>query len=1704
MSLSKNLLSTLLLGSALASAASAAELWSSGEGNSSLRLDTAALQAYGLRVLVGAERSERGTLSSAIDPSSNLTFRVSEHIVLPDFRGRLRQLSPLALSGPSGSLAATHLELADTDMQGHQAWQLLSPEGAVIFELGNVKLGFIPNENSLALHADQVHISPKVARSLGLSMTGKEDLGSLDLELEAFWVGGDLPDSRPVNAPGTGPELDPDRVTAGPDMAFCQLYGLYQASRTGSDVEFSLGTTSWNIGDTDLQWFSGLGNYHPYIEQNLFRVNANDRFEQISASWVKHGFYALSSFQCDLPDLPNCIFEAGHGAGNWLGQGCTDTYSPGLNASGLRPRTEINPWTGQWSGVTFTGDYALYTADSDLDPAQNSGATYFSEGLYIIADDVDPTNSVAWKPVSFSGSPGGTWGVSMSGSGTLPNYGPALDAWGGQTTLVAQQIPVIHENMGGAGDSPDGRAYLSTKNWDNGNGTWHYEYVIYNLDMQRKIDEFSIPVSAGTTIGNIDFHAPLQFDAQPYQSAANSPYTNDAWSSSQSGGFLTFATTSNPIRWGVAYSFGFDCNQPPAATSVLVGLYEAGSPSSIDASTTGPAQGPADCNNNSVPDDVDIDNGTSLDCNSNGVPDECEPDCNNNGIPDGCDISGGFSQDCNGNSIPDECEVDCNNNGIPDDCDIANGASDCNNNGVPDECETWADCNNNGISDACDIASGFSQDCNENGTPDECDIAEGTSLDEDLNGIPDECETVCGPVICPDGQVVFGNTSGKLPGENHGSSSCGTSATSPDVFFRYTPGSSGTATVETCGYGDYDTVLSVHTDCPGTTANQIACNDDNCTNYKSSITWAVTGGTTYTIRVSGYNNASGDFGLTLTGPACSLNFPDCNGNLVDDAQDIAGGFSQDCNTNGIPDECDIASGFSLDCNANGVPDECDISGGFSADCNANGYPDECEFVGGGFIQHDFERTGLSLAIPDNDPIGVTDELVIGENIAIADLSVTLDIAHTYNGDLIATLEHVESGTLITLLDRPGVPGSTYGSNSNGFQVTLADAFANDIETAHNGNTGLVTGDWHPSPGALADFDGEMTLGTWRLNVSDAVGSDIGQIQAWGLHLVTSGVASNDCNENGILDECDIASGNETDINDNGVPDSCEGLDPYNWESTYFSGANNCRTCHNASPGEGIYFVNGEDTSPYSLWEASMMANAARDPYWKAKVGFEVSQMPPAFADAIENTCTTCHAPMGHTENMLLGDGVYTMADLSLDVKGQEGVSCTLCHQQTQGSDPGTWSGNFNINTNREIYGPYNNQSPVLMQNTVNYTPMQSPGFEGSQTCVSCHTLFTDGFDGQGNVVASFPEQVPFLENQNSDHAGTSCVECHMLQSTQAQQISTLPGGLPNRSFVGRHDVVGGNTMMLELMAANAASLGAFAEPAAFQTLADRSLQFVAQGTGLSGFMEEVNGQPMLNLDVDNFTGHKFPTGIPVRRAWLEVIAYDGLNQEVFHSGAVNAAGIIAGTDGSVEPHHQLISDEMDVQIYEGRMQNSDGQPTFTLLRAVGFAKDNRLLPSGYSMVGPHAATTLPAGNALTDPDFMDGTGGDRVQYLLPATTTNVVARLHFQSVNPESIDPMRAVGGVPDITEFLGMWDALDRSGEIVHETSLVFFPMPALTISTSGDDAVLSWNGGQSWIVERKVNDAAWTSMGLQASGWIDAGMAGTEQVVQYRLKRN
>ena len=119
-------------------------------------------------------------------------------------------------------------------------------------------------------------------------------------------------------------------------------------------------------------------------------------------------------------------------------------------------------------------------------------------------------------------------------------------------------------------------------------------------------------------------------------------------------------------------------------------------------------------------------------------------------------------------------------------------------------------------------------------------------------------------------------------------------------------------------------------------------------------------------------------------------------------------------------------------------------------------------------------------------------------------------------------------------------------------------------------------------------------------------------------------------------------------------------------STLFSGSGECVMCH-ASNGT-IMMEGNEDISPVTQWRSSMMAHASKDPLWQAKVAAEVDANP-ALQSVIEDKCTTCHAPLGRTEEMYTTGEPYTFNEAMNNALALDGVSCTLCHQ-IQTGQPG--------------------------------------------------------------------------------------------------------------------------------------------------------------------------------------------------------------------------------------------------------------------------------------------------------------------------------------------------------------------------------------------------------------------------------------------------
>ncbi len=264
--------------------------------------------------------------------------------------------------------------------------------------------------------------------------------------------------------------------------------------------------------------------------------------------------------------------------------------------------------------------------------------------------------------------------------------------------------------------------------------------------------------------------------------------------------------------------------------------------------------------------------GTFNDLGGNDLSASCDAnDCNGNGIPDADEIAGGAA-DCDGNGVLDECEA---------------FGGDCDGNGVLDVCETLPDCDADGVSD-CEALAGGAQDCDQDGVPDVCTGGSGIPDTIANAEVMDANSTVTGSTECANEEDTW---TCAAPGGYF-------TGTGPDVFYSISLPTSGTLNLVMCD-SDFDTDLSIH---DPTTGDILYCDDDSCgaPGYQSSLQVIGIAAGDYIIRIGGWNEAVGNYVLDST----YAGIIDCNGNGVDDADDIANGSSDDINSNDIPDDCE--------------------------------------------------------------------------------------------------------------------------------------------------------------------------------------------------------------------------------------------------------------------------------------------------------------------------------------------------------------------------------------------------------------------------------------------------------------------------------------------------------------------------------------------------------------------------------------------------------------------------------------------------------------------------------------------------------------------------------------------------------------------------------------------------------------------------------
>ena len=155
---------------------------------------------------------------------------------------------------------------------------------------------------------------------------------------------------------------------------------------------------------------------------------------------------------------------------------------------------------------------------------------------------------------------------------------PAIRAWWAQDPSV---VPT-HIQVPG-----EGFLILAAKASGLENGMWRYEYALQNVNSDRGVRSFAIPLPHDARVDNIGFHDVQYHSGDPFDPAD--------WPAIVTGVSISWSTSSfqvdpdaNALRWGTLYNFRFDARACPGPTITSLELFKPGDPTRFITTTVGP------------------------------------------------------------------------------------------------------------------------------------------------------------------------------------------------------------------------------------------------------------------------------------------------------------------------------------------------------------------------------------------------------------------------------------------------------------------------------------------------------------------------------------------------------------------------------------------------------------------------------------------------------------------------------------------------------------------------------------------------------------------------------------------------------------------------------------------------------------------------------------------------------------------------------------------------------------------------------------------------------------------------------------------------------------------------------------------------------------------------------------------------------------
>ncbi|MBL8757311.1 MAG: hypothetical protein JNK35_02635 [Phycisphaerae bacterium] len=474
----------------------------------------------------------------------------------------------------------------------------------------------------------------------------------------------------------------------------------------------------------------------------------------------------------------------------------------------------------------------------------------------------------------------------------------------------------------------------------------------------------------------------------------------------------------------------------------------------------------------------------------------------------------------------------------------------------------------------------------------------------------------------------------------------------------------------------------------------------------------------------------------------------------------------------------------------------------------------------------------------------------------------------------------------------------------------------------------------------------------------------------------------------------------------------------------------CAACH------GEY---DEAQEPYARWQHSIMAQAFRDPVFRA--AFSIAEQDAPFSG---DTCLRCHTPAGWTQarNQPSNGSGLIQAD-------KEGVTCHHCHRQVDpvyrpGISPavdqgvllsiapdtpdGYNSGGYVIDPKDRRRGPYDISPQTPHQ------WLQSPFHLSGAMCASCHDTSNPAFTRQpdgtyvlnpvgephptGNKYDMFPEQRTFSEWAASDFAlgpvemgsnrfggqvvveGTpqprtaysTCQDCHMPTTTGVGANPFL--GSPIRHDLPQHNFNGANTWVLQAVRNLYPDEETHMSDPLMGEAVQRNLTMLEQASDLTLTQD---GSTLV-ARVINQTGHKLPTGYPEgRRMWVNVKFFGPGDALIAERGAYNADTATLFKDDT-----KVYETEHGIDAAVAAATGLTAGKSFHLVLNNVIYKDNRIPPRGFTNQNFEAIQAEPVGYTYADEQYWDDTA-----YAIPAGAVRAEVRVYYQTSSREYMEFLR-------------------------------------------------------------------------------------------------